>query len=1111
MDYIKFCIDNPVKVTVGVLLTLLFGLIALFAIPVQLTPNVDKPIISVTTNWTGKSPEEVESQVIEKQEEKVKGVSNLKKMTSTANQGQAQITLEFYLGTEMTRALQEVSDKLREVSSYPDNVDQPVIVAAESAIESPITWMILTSSDPTFDVQKIYDDVDKRVKPYLERVSGVSQINIYGGREREVHIEIDPDLMAQRGITFNTLRRALQQENVNTSAGDLTNGRLDVRIRTIGQYEDLEAVRQTVVTYGPGGPVRVKDLGDVVLTVEKQRSFVHSKGERALAMNAIRETGANVMAVMNQLRGQIKEVNDQVLPAMAREYVAEHHLSPGLTLRIEQVYDETIYIHDSLRLVTDNLWQGGVLAILVLAVFLRKIRPTFIISMAIPLSIIGTFVALAALGRNLNVVSLAGLAFAVGMVMDNAIVVLENTDRHLGMGKRPRQAAYDATSEVWAAILASTLTTLIVFLPVIFMQEEAGQLFRDISLAVCAAVSLSLIVAVSVIPSASARMLKPHQHRKHLWAERSDQLLGLVPLLGRVNAVFANFIYWCLGSWAVRLGVVAIITVASILGAWLLMPPTTYLPAGNRNLVFGIMLVPPAYSMEQNKTLAARMEGNLRPLWEAKSYQDTAKVPVVNAFTGQPVPHVPPIESFFFVGYNGGIFYGAMSGDKDNVQPLTSALPWAAGAIPGVYPLAFQQSLFGRGLGGTNSINVEITGDDMAQIRRAAEVLQGQLRERFGVMAVFPSPQNFNLPGPELQVRTNRVVANDLQINTADLGAGISALVDGLAIGDYRYKGDTIDLLAIRKPGIELYPDQLKNVSLAVSTLDGSVKTVPLSTAAHFVEAEAPQQINRVEQRKAVSLSVTPPANMPLEEATNLIQTMVDKLKAENVIQPGMDARPAGTADDLAEVREALLGKWYGVNLRSFQSLIQSRMFIALLINYLLMCALFESWVYPFVIMFTVPLATVGGFLGLRITHSFVPTQMLDVVTMLGFVILIGTVVNNAILVVAQALNFMRGFGESELDKIERMPPRLAIKESVRTRVRPILMTTLTTLFGLSPLVIKPGAGSEIYRGLGSVVLGGLLLSAMFTLLVVPLLLSLVIDIKAAAYRVLGWQAEELT
>lgn len=1102
MNYIRFAIDNPVKVAVGVLLVLLFGLISLVTIPIQLTPNVDQPIITIETRWTGRSPEEVEREIVEEQEDKLKGVTDLKKMVSTASQGEGKIELEFYVGTDMTRALQEVSDSLREVPEYPDDVDEPVITAADSASENAIAWVVLTSSDPDYDVQGFYDTADKRLKPILERVSGVGQINIYGGRERQVHIQIDPKRLAQRNITFNQLVGALRNENVNVSAGELRDGRRDVRIRTLGQYDDLDEVRKTIVTYDDGGPVRVSDLGDVVLTLEKQRSFVRSKSQIALAFQVTRETGSNVMSVMEELRSRIAYINEKVLPG----------IEPSL--KLTQVYDETDYITDAVSLVQNNLVIGGTLAVLVLLLFLRTVRPTLVVALAIPISVIGTFVVMTAAGRNLNVISLAGLSFAVGMVVDAAIVVLENIDRHLSMGKRPRIAAYDAAHEVWGAILASALTTLAVFVPVLAIQEEAGQLFRDIAIAICAAVSLSLIVSITVIPSASARFLrKRHAEDPKSLLARWHGLFGLAKFFGWVNDTFANLIYKLTARNAagmvLRAGIVAAFTVVSLGASYLLMPPSTYLPKGNRNLVFGIMFNPPGYNIDHNKFIAERIESQIRPYWEANSYEDIAKLdPPLHAFTQQPIENLPPIDNTFLVAFGGGMFMGASSQDKMNVAPLGDMITSSLWSIPGSFGFAQQMSLFGRGLGGSNSIDVEIAGSSLERVRAVAAQLQGRLMP---LGQINPSPQNFNLAAPELQINIDRIRAQDLGVDTAALGLGVQALVDGAVIGDYRYEGDSIDLLLTRQPGLSIQPDQLKSVPMATGAPSGSdvAGTIPLSAIAEFKYADAPQEIKRIEQQRAITLSVIPPDTEPLEKVMDQIDSIVADMRSSGAIEGDMEIRLAGTADKLTQVRESLLGSWHGFTMKSIMSLGGSKMFLALLVTFLLMAALFESFLYPFVIMFTVPLATVGGFLGLRIVHEYVPDQQLDVLTMLGFVILIGIVVNNAILIVHQSLNFMRGIGEGENDIVQQMPPREAIRESVRTRIRPIFMTTATSVFGMLPLVLMPGSGSELYRGLGSVVVGGLVVSTVFTLVVVPLLFSLVLDLKQWIYETLKWELPE--
>ncbi|MEM6458634.1 MAG: efflux RND transporter permease subunit [Planctomycetota bacterium] len=1096
MDVIRFAISNPVKVTVGVILTVLFGVLALTNIPIQLTPNVDEPVITVRTAWTGRSPEEVEREIIEEQEEFLKTLSGLRKMTASATTGEASIELEFFIGTDTQDARVRVSDKLREVPAYPDDVDEPVIIDADAEPAKAIAWVIMDSPDPGFDLQSVFDFAEDRVKPVMERVPGVSRVNVLGGRERELHVRIDPAALAERGVTFNELRDALRFENVNVSAGDLADGMRDVRIRTIGQYDALDQIENTVVRYDEAGPIRVKDLGEAVQTLEKRRSFVRANGQSALAINAIRETGSNVIEVMAGLREAIAFCNENVLPTYAGD---------RYQLQLRQVYDETEYIEQAIGLVQSNLVIGGALAAAVLLVFLGKLRPTLIIALAIPVSVLGTFVVMTAAGRNLNVISLAGMAFAVGMVVDNAIVVLENIDRHLNLGKPPRRAAYEGAKEVWGAILASTLTTLAVFVPVLTVQEEAGQLFFDIALAICAAVAWSLLVSITVIPSASARWLKPAKQTadgKATGLGRLTQVFGVLP------RTYAAVVHRTTEPGAptvlLRGGVIAGLTAASVAGALLLMPPTSYLPNGNQNLIFGIMLTPPAYNIDQAQGIAERIEPNIEPYWNVDTVADATAIRPVAIPNPDPTavpaffPEVPPVENYFFVRSGPIIFMGARSTEDELVAPLGPVLDNAMAGIPGSFGFSNQRSIFGRDAAGTGAIDVELVGDDLDTLRRSADAVYMTLAPRYGFAKVQPDPLNFNLSGPEVQFRPDPVRATDLGIRTADLGAAVRALIDGLEIGDYRLDGESIDLMLVRHPDVDLSTDRLPQTPIAVTDSDGTARVVPISALGDFVPTTAPQQINRVDTQRSITFSVTPPPDVALATAVEDIEATLADLDERGAILPGVVARTAGSADKLAEVRGALLGNWTGLNLDSLGSLLSSRMFLAVLIVFLVMAALFESFLYPLVILFAVPLATVGGFLGLALAHAANPEQQLDTLTMLGFVILIGVVVNNAILIVHQTLNFMRPRKEEiapgQFEDVEPMAAREAIRESVRTRFRPIFMTTTTSVCGMLPLVLMGGSGSELYRGLGSVVVGGLIVATVFTLVVVPLLLSLVIQ-----------------
>ncbi len=1147
--------------TVGVLLLVMAGLIALTQTPVQLTPNVDRPIITVTTLWPGRSPEEIVDRITKEQEERLKNVANLRKMRSTTSEGQAQITLEFTVGADMTRARQEVSDALRQTPDVPPDAEEPVIIATEGSTENAMAWFMLELKPgaqdkyPGFSVSQLQDQVEERIKPVFKRVKGVAEVNVFGGRKREARVLIDPVKLAQRGLSPLDVIEALTRENANVSAGTQAEGKRDYRVRVVGRFETPEQVQQVVIAFRDGAPVRVGDVAEVAIGYEKQRGFVRSLSGEALAINLKREAGSNSLQVMEQVRAALDSVRRDILPAL--------HPLAGKDLQLRQVYDETVYINSAIDLVMQNLWVGGSVAAAVLLLFLRSFVSTAVVALAIPISVIGSFVVMPALGRTLNVISLAGLAFAVGMVVDNAIVVLENIDRRLRAGDAPAAAAERGGREVWGAILASTLTTIAVFVPVLTIQEEAGQLFRDIALAISAAVALSLIVSVFVIPAACSRWLRDHERRMAKpWRRAFESLLGLAPLMAWTTRKLEEFVLWSLHgarAWTIRPLIVAALTLASLGGAWLLMPPLDYLPAGNRNLVFGGLLIPPGYSVQQKRRIAERIEQRLAPYIhvDPNDEEAVAALPPIPRREPGAAPYPPvPVENMFIGAFGGGMFVGATSAWPQIVAPVGALLTNAMNSIPDAFGGARQASIFGRGAGGGGTINLEVSGPDLAQVTQAAAAMLQLATAKFGHGDVAPEPANFNLAQPEWRIRLTRL-GRELGLRTADAGRIVRAFFDGSFAGEYNLQGDSIDLVVLPKGGRLAFKEQLPRIPIA--TPAGPV--VSLDALVEIVPARAPQQVQRIEELPSVTLRITPPQDKALETVmTEIEEEVVQPVRASGLATSSMLVRLEGTAAKLDEVRHALLGDpavrdkageparaSLGVvsgagaatllalgavafvrggrrRRRGFlvgglgawllaamvvalgavgvlrPELLGARMIWALVVTYLLMAALFESFLYPLVIMFTAPLALVGGFAGLKIVHEWtqanplVPTQKLDVLTMLGFVILIGVVVNNAILLVHQSLQFMRG-GVDGQD--EPLPHRRAIAAAVRTRVRPIFMSTLTSVGGMTPLVLFPGAGSELYRGLGSVVVGGLLVSTVFTLLLTPMLLSLVIEMRS--------------
>ncbi len=1069
MNLIHFAIRYPVTTTVGVLLIVLFGTVSLLRLPIQLTPDVTKGEVTVQTKWRGASPHEVEREIVEEQEEQLKGVEGLERMFSESSFGSGKIILRFPPGTNLDASLLRVSNRLNQVKSYPLEADEPVISSADTA-GAAIGWFVFypLENNP-IPIDSMRDYAEDVIKARFERIPGVAASNVYGGREREMQVLVDPAKLAARSLTITDLARALDRENRDFSAGDFDEGKRSYVVRTVGEYRGPEDIEAVIVARRDGAPVYVRDVASVKLDYKDAAHVVRQRGETCIAVNAIRQTGANVLEIMKGLREAVRELNEEQLHPQ------------GFTLF--QVYDETDYIYSSLTLVQQNLLVGSFLAVLVLYLFLRTGSTTLVIGLAIPISIMGTFIALWLLGRNLNVISLAGMTFAAGMLVDNSIVVLENIYRHREAGKSLVQAAYDATLEVWGAVLASTLTTIAVFIPIVFIEEQSGQLFRDIAIAISSGVGLSLIVSITVIPSLSARILTTHHASQG--NQPTGENLGYNPETGaltrestsRKRHVLSDrvgaAVYRVCANPTLRLATIGGLIAIPVLVAWLLLPKAEYLPTGNRNLVFGILLPPPGYNTHTYVKMGEQIESVLRPYWSVESGSEAEA-----QLDG------PSIRNFFYVAAGRTVFMGARTRDDGQVKDLLPVMWRAVADLPGVIPIITQRSLFQRGLGEGRNIDMEITGPDLSTLLGLGGQIFRQVKGLIPEGQIRPKP-SLDLGTPELHVQLRRDRAADLQLTNQELGFTIDALVDGAKASDYQFEGDEIDL-TVR--GEDRYSTRTQDLEMIpIYTPAGRLTTVGAVAEVELVPG--PEQINHIERERSIVIQVIPPPEMPIETAMDLLRgEVINPLKDSGRLGRLYNIVLSGTADDLTQTYNAL--KW--------------NILLALIITYLLMAALFESFLYPFVIIMSVPLAAAGGLIGLSLVNQFVAHQPMDVLTMLGFIILMGVVVNNAILVVHQALNFMRRqpregtYDESALEEVDPMDSTQAIAESVRTRFRPIMMSMLTTTFGLFPLVVSSGAGSELYRGIGSIVLGGLVLSTIFTLFLVPALFSVAMDLKKA-------------
>ncbi|MCG6929493.1 MAG: efflux RND transporter permease subunit [Desulfofustis sp.] len=1029
MDIVRYALDKPVTVIVAVILIVTFGLIGLNSLPVQLTPDVEKPKITVETTWGGATPYEVEKDIIEKQEEVLKGLKGLTKLESSSYNNLALVTLTFALGTDLDDALLRVSNKLNEVSDYPDNVKRPSIDAS-GASSNPVIWMALKPTpDNQVPINHYRTFFEDEVRQHLERVPGVGSLLVFGGTADELHVELDVRKMAQYDISFDDITTAITRANTTISAGVMGVGRKNYRIRTVGQFQTPDEALDVVVYEDGLNRVYLGDIVKASKDYAKEMGAVLHNGEQIIVVAVQKEQGANVLEMTDNVERQVNYLNETILK------------DNGLNLQM--LYDERPYINTAINLVKQNVLIGGLLAIAVLLTFLRSVRSTLTTALAIPISVIGCFIFLWLANRSLNVVSLAGISFAVGMLVDNSIVVLENIDRHRKMGKTAYQAALEGTREIWGAVFASTATTVAVFLPVIFMQEESGQLFRDIAIAITFSIMISFLVSVTVIPTMINLLYRRSGKRRDGWLQRS--VIG--PFLVKIIMAFSNL---CLANIFTRLTAIIVFTSLSIAIVFWLRPSAEYLPQGNRNLVLNILIPPPGYSIEKYKEIGDYIYEQAKPYYQENNPEQVA-----------------PIKDMFYVGADRMTLFGAQSIYETRARELMGIFMRIMNSIPGYFGVSIQVGIFQSELGGGRSIDINVSGEDIDTIVAGSRAIFGATGQKIAGAQIRPVP-SLETSYPEIRVIPNkeRLAANGL--SERDLGIYVDILMDGRKIDEYRPAGvKQIDLIV--KGSDERFdsPEEL----LEATIVNRFGKLIKLGDVASLEYGEGMPQINHLERKRTITLQVTPPASIALQEAIGIIENEVlAGLKQAGQLD-GLQISIGGNADKLVETGKSL----------------QWNLLLALLITYLLMAALFENFLYPFIILFTVPLAAAGGFIGLLAVNTFIAPQGFDILAMLGFIILIGTVVNNAILIVHQSLNNVRYNGLVGIQ---------AISEAVKTRIRPIFMSATTSILALTPLVVATGSGSELYRGLGSILLGGLALSTIFTLFVIPALLVFVIGFE---------------
>ena len=1028
-------------VAVIALIVCVLGVLAALRIPVQMIPDLEVRTVTVDTRWPGATPQDVEQEILIEQEEYLRALPGLERMISTASDGSARIELEFPFGTDITEALIRVNNALSQVPAYPENVDEPRLDASSFSQNAFMFFRIepLPGNPFSLDMKLMFDFVDDNVRTRLERVPGVSRIRINGGAERQVRIQVDPARLAERGISLSEVRSAIRARNRDASGGDLESGKRRYLLRTVGRFEDLEQMESLIIARRGDSLVRLSDVAEVELSHYELRNRASANGQPVISLFVNREPGSNVI-----------EIKRAMLPAM--DQINRDLLNPlGMQMRLTS--DDVKYVQSSVANVWQNLGLGAMLATLVMYLFLRSGRATLVGVIGIPICTIAAFLGLLAAGRTVNVISLAGIAFAIGMTLDNSIVVLEAIERKRREGMERMAAALAGVTQVWPAVLASTMTTVLVFAPIFFIEQEAGQLYSDVAVAISASILVSMLVAVTVVPSLSARLKFGLSER----SSTSGQSLknGLLAISG-----------WLIATARRRL-----LTMAGVLGgvflilAWL-TPPAEYLPEGEEAKIFALMIAPPGYNLSEMSAIGEQVEAYFLPFVEddpARFDRGEVEVPAIQYLNVSISP-----ENLRII---------AETVDAGHINDLMDAVTAHFQTYPAMRAFSTRGSIISSNDGGTRSVNLDITGNDLAEIYQVAETAYRRAEQVFDNPQIGSSPGSLTLDQPLVEIRPRWDRAAELGFTAQELGFAVAALTDGAFVDEYFRGDDKIDMFLFSSAGNE---QQLERLSqLPVFAPAGAV--VPLSSVAELVERVDTDSVRRVNGQRTVTLNVIPPRSVALETAVERVRNdVIAAMRAEGEIPQGVNIDISGASDQLTATRAALIDNYL----------------VAIILCYLVLVAIFKHWGWPLVILTAVPLGIAGGIAGLvllNLVGSWLPliglnaiSQPFDMITMLGFLILLGVVVNNPILIVDRTLNNLR---QGITDPVE------AVREAVSTRIRPIMMSMITTLFGLAPLVFIPGEGTELYRGVGVVVLSGLLFATLVTLTFLPALLVSILRI----------------
>jgi HAE1 family hydrophobic/amphiphilic exporter-1 len=1006
--FAKFSVKKPVTITMMILIVLLLGAVSLSKLQVDLMPSIDLPVAIVQVSYSGAGPEEIENLVTKPLEQALVTIENIDTITSTSNEGSSLLVLSFNYGTDMDSATISMREQIDMITSYlPDGTTSPLVMKIDPN-SFPIMLLAVSSNGDIYTTQKIAEDV---VQPRLERIEGSASANVYGGLEREVEIMLKDEMLKGYNLTSTYIAQILQSENLNIPGGTVMKGSNELNVRTVGEFISIEEIRNINIPLAKGGTLRLRDIADVNFANKDRSAITKLNGQDVVQISIMKQSDGNTVNVSKNVNEEIEKIKS--------EYPE---------LNVETIFDQADYINLSINNLKRTAMTGAILAVIILLIFLRSFKTTLIIALSIPISIITTFILLYFSGITLNLMTIGGLALGIGMLVDNSIVVLENIYRHRSLGMDRINSSIEGTNEVSMAVTASTLTTIAVFLPIVFTGGLAATLFKDFALTIVMALVSSLLVALTLIPMMASKLIAV----KNLESEEAQEKRH-----GVIVTTYKRILSWSLRHRIITIALSLILFVISIL--MVVKVGAEFFPTTDQGQIDISVSLPAGSELEKTDSTLEEIKTSIEQIPEIKTI-----------FTSSGSSGIMSIGS----SSNSGSITVMLNDLKDrnrSAKEVSDEIKTIVKDIPGADISVSEASMMSMG-SGSSAISIGIKGDNLDTLKDIGDDFVDIIEQVDGAREISSSYEDGI---PEVEIIADRSIASQYGLTTSQIGSAIKGTLSGSSVTKFKIDGDELD---VNLKGDNIYKESISVLEmLPIQTPSGG--SIPLSEVADIKVENGPISISRENQTRVLTVS----ASVSGRDVQS-VSTDITKLLNNYEMPNGYSYTFGGETQQIAE---------------TFSDLFLA-IAMAVLLVYMIIAAQFESLIQPLSVMFSVPLALSGGFIALFLTGL-----ALNVVGLIGFLILVGIVVNNAIVLI-DYINKRREKGEER---------NAAILKAGPIRIRPIMMTALTTILGLIPMAIGSGEGGEFTRSMGVVVIGGLALSTVLTLIVVPVMYTIFDDV----------------